>query len=131
MAFGGWLPSASLLPSGLIPGVNSIAGTVGHALGQVPHALGGAYNAVFNDPYIKYAGMNQMALQGIPQSGSWGNVYAQMRIPVNQLPAQHLATLRAILSAAPVNADRLSPASPQLQAIALRALNARNARLGP
>jgi len=97
-------------------------------LGAVPGALNAAYNGVFHDPYLHYAGMNQYALQGIPHSGSWGEGAAGMRLDLQQLSPQQLALFRAVLSAAPVNADHLT--NNQMQPYILRALNPRVARLG-
>jgi len=94
----------------------------------LPGVISGLYNAIFNDPQIQYAGMNQGALRGIPHSGAWGEVYANMRTPVNQLDPVRLGILRSLLAGSGLNAEMMRLNDPRLQMTALRGLNPRDAR---
>jgi len=125
------VPTAQSLRSlqGVVPGVNSIAGAVGDALGTAAHGVGSFWHSMMHDPYLKYM-PNQGTLKGVPQMSSWYDASAEGRLPLDQLDPVRAAILRGVLTGSGVDASHHAPLDPLLQMILLRGLNPQNARLG-
>jgi len=118
-----------IVPSSVVPLARRIPGAAVVPFGAINRGTRWFAHEMLNDPEIGYGFDNEYALRSLGNP-SFAAPFTQMKVNVHHMsPAQQAALMNVLRGYRGTPPDRMSWSD--LQLLALRALNPRNARLGP